>query len=265
MDLGLRGKTALVAAASDGLGRAVACALAAEGANVAVFSRSEPRIRAAAEAVEQRAASGSAVLPLVGSLTAPEDIHRVVEDTLTSFGKVDILYNNAGGPKPGVFDTLTDEDWENAFQLNLMSAVRLTRACLPSMRQSQWGRIITGTSGAVKQPIERLMLSTSIRSAVTAWSKSLADEVAQDGITVNCLAPGRIATGRLDELDADAAKEQGQSFEEVRAERRARIPLGRYGKTEEFAAAAAFLASEQAAYITGVTFLVDGGQFRGTY
>lgn len=244
----------------------MAAALAGEGANVAIFSRDEAAIEAAARDIEAVASHGAQVLALAAADVAdPEAAQRVVQATVEHFGGVDILYNNAGGPKPGYFDDLSDADWERAFELNLLSAVRLTRAVLPYMRQKGWGRIITGTSSAVRQPIENLMLSNSIRSATTAWSKTLSDQLAPHGITVNCLAPGRIKTERLVQLDEDAARRQGRSFEEVTAERLAAIPAGRYGEPEEFGAAAAFLASEPARYITGITLLVDGGQFRGTY
>jgi 3-oxoacyl-[acyl-carrier protein] reductase len=265
MDLGLRGKTALVAAASKGLGKAVARALAQEGVNVVIFSRDEAAIQAAAREIEGIAADGAKVLALTADVTSPADVERVVRATAERFGGVDIVYNNAGGPKPGYFDGLSDEDWQQAFALNLMSAIRLTRACLPYMRRKRWGRIITGTSSSVKQPIDSLMLSNSIRSATTAWSKTLADQVAGDGITVNTLAPGRIKTERTVQLDEDTARRTGKSPDEIVRERLAAIPIGRYGEPAEFGAAAAFLASEQASYITGVTLLVDGGQFRGTY
>ena len=265
MDLGLRGKTALVAAASKGLGEAVARALAQEGANVVIFSRDEAAIQATAREIEGIAADGAQVLALAADVTNPMDVERVVRAAAERFGGVDILYNNAGGPKPGYFDALSDEDWHQAFSLNLMSAIRLTRACLPYMRRKRWGRIITGTSSSVKQPIDTLMLSNSIRSATTAWSKTLADQVAGDGITVNTLAPGRIKTERTVQLDEDTARRTGKSLDEIMRERLAAIPMGRYGDPAEFGAAAAFLASEQASYITGVTLLVDGGQFRGTY
>jgi 3-oxoacyl-[acyl-carrier protein] reductase len=265
MDLGLRGKTAVVAAASKGLGRAVASALAQEGANVVMFSRNDAAIKAAAAEVQAVATAGAQVVGVTADATQNADLERVVKTALDRFGGVDVLYNNAGGPKPGMFDQLTDDDWEGAFQLSLMSAVRLTRLCLPHMRQKKWGRVITGTSSSVKQPLPTLMLSNSIRSATTAWSKTLADQVAADGITVNTLAPGRIDTERVRQLDADAAQRSNRSLEDVGRESRSRIPLGRYGQPDEFGAAAAFLASERASYITGVTLLVDGGVFRGTY
>lgn len=265
MDLGLRGKTAIVAAASKGLGKGVAGALAAEGANVLMFSRDEASIRAAAAEVQAMAGAGSQVVGLAADVTRASDLERVVQATVDRFGGVDILFNNAGGPKPGMFDTLTDDDWQSAFELNLMSAIRLTRLCLPHMRAKHWGRVITSTSSSVKQPLPTLMLSNAVRSAATAWSKTLSDQVAQDGITVNTLAPGRIDTERIRQIDGDLAERQGRQREDVERESLASIPLRRYGRADEFGAAAAFLASEPAAYITGVTLLVDGGLFRGTY
>jgi 3-oxoacyl-[acyl-carrier protein] reductase len=265
MDLGLRGKTAIVAASSKVLGKAVAEGFAREGANVVMFSRSASAIEVAAAEVRAVAVDGAAVVGLAADVMQPLDLERVVEATVAQFGGVDIVYNNAGGPKPGDFDALGDEDWTAAVDLNLMSAIRLTRLCLPYMRRRRWGRIITGTSSAVKQPISNLMLSNSVRSATTAWSKSLSDHVAADGITVNTLAPGRILTDRLLQIDSDTAERSGRSIDDVRQESMKALPIGRYGTPEEFAAAAVFLASEPASYITGVTLLVDGGLFRGTY
>ncbi|MDQ3811191.1 MAG: SDR family oxidoreductase [Chloroflexota bacterium] len=265
MDLGLAGKTAIVAAASRGLGKAVACALAAEGANVVMFSRDQAAIQSAAADVEQAAAGGATVIGLAADVTDTADLQRVVDTAVERFGGVDILYNNAGGPRPGTFDSLGDDDWRAAFDLNLMSAIRLTRLCLPHMRARRWGRIITGTSSSVKQPLPTLMLSNSVRSATTAWSKTLADQVAADNITVNTLAPGRIDTERVRQIDDDLARRTGRPREEVERDQLKAVPLGRYGQPAEFGAVAAFLASERASYITGVTLLVDGGLFRGTY
>jgi 3-oxoacyl-[acyl-carrier protein] reductase len=263
MDLGLRDKTAVVAAASKGLGKAVARALAQEGMRVVVFSRNADAIQQAAEEIQR--ATRSQVVGLAADATRLEDLERVVATANDRFGGVDVLYNNAGGPRPGYFDSLADADWQNAFELNLLSAVRLTRLCLPSMRRNHWGRVITGTSSSVKQPIDDLMLSNSVRSAVTAWSKTLADQVARDGITVNTLAPGRILTDRVHEIDAAESQRTGASEEEITRRKIAAIPIGRYGDPAEFGAAAAFLASQQASYITGVLLLVDGGMVRGTY
>jgi len=265
MDLGLGGKTAIVAAASSGLGRGVARALAAEGATVVMFSRDAAAIQAAAAEVQAAAGEGAQALGLAADVTRSTDLERVVSTTVERFGGVDIVFNNAGGPKPGMFDTLNDDDWQSAVELNLMSAIRLTRLCLPHMRAKHWGRVITSTSSSVKQPIANLMLSNAVRSATTAWSKTLSDQVGQDGITVNTIAPGRIDTPRIRQIDDDLAQRQGRRREDVERDSLASIPLRRYGRPDEFGAAAAFLASEPAGYITGVTLLVDGGLFRGTY
>jgi 3-oxoacyl-[acyl-carrier protein] reductase len=265
MDLGLRGKTAVVAAASRGLGKAVALALAREGANVVMFSRDDAAIQAAAREVQDAADGSVQVVGVAANATNPVDLERVVRTAVDRFGGVDILYNNAGGPPPGTFDTLADEDWQAAFELSLMSAIRLTRLCLPHMRARHWGRVITGTSSSVKQPLPTLMLSNSLRSATTAWSKTLADQVAADGITVNTIAPGRINTERVRQIDADLAQRTGRTPEDVERDALKAVPTGRYGEPAEFGAVAAFLASEAASYVTGVTLLVDGGLFRGTY
>jgi 3-oxoacyl-[acyl-carrier protein] reductase len=187
-------------------------------------------------------------------VTSWDDQRALVQTAVDRFGGVDILYNNAGGPKPGLFDDLTDADWDNAYQLNLMSAVRLTRLCLPHMRRKGWGRVITGTSTSVKQPIANLMLSNSIRSATTAWSKTLADQVAADGITVNTVATGRFATDRL-------ASNWG-SWEEMERGAAEGVPAGRLGQPEEYGDVVAFICSERAGYLTGAVIPLDGGLLR---
>jgi 3-oxoacyl-[acyl-carrier protein] reductase len=265
MDLGLRGKTAIVAGASKGLGKAVARAFAAEGANVVMFSRNPAAIEAAGKEVRAAAADGAQVVGLTADVTRLTDLERVVKITIDTFDAIGIVFNNAGGPKPGVFDTLTDEDWHAAVDLNLMSAIRLTRLCLPHLRHRHWGRVLVSTSSSVKQPIPNLMLSNAVRSATTAWAKTLSDQVAADGITVNCLAPGRIESERVRQIDEDLARRQGKTREEIEQQSLAAIPVRRYGRPEEYGAAAVFLASQPAAYITGVTLLVDGGSYRGTY
>jgi 3-oxoacyl-[acyl-carrier protein] reductase len=266
MDFGLRGRTGIVAAASQGLGKAVARALAVEGANVVMFSRDASRIELAAREVQAAAAESNAkIIGVAADATSAADVERIVQTTTERLRGADIVFCNAGGPRPGVFDDLSDDDWYAAVNLNLMSALRLTRLCLPHMRAQHWGRVIVSTSYSVKQPIPNLMLSNAVRSATTAWAKTLSDEVAPHGITVNTIAPGRIATERIRQLDGVIAQQTHRTPEEVQRESQASIPLRRYGKPHEFGAAAAFLASEQASYITGVTLLVDGGLFRGTY
>jgi len=258
MDLGLNGRVALVAAASRGLGKAVATALAEEGARVAMFARRQEAIEAAAAEVRRR--SGAEVLPLEADVNRPEDLERVVKATVDRFGRLDVLINNAGGPPPGTFDTLTEEQWQQAVNLTLMSAVRLTRLALPHLRTQGGGRIITLPSSSPREPVPNLMLSNAIRSAVAGWAKTLATELAAENILVNCVAPGRIETERLQELDGANAQRQGRPVEEIRRANEVAIPLGRYGKPEEFAAAVAFLASDRASYITGITLYVDGGK-----
>ena len=265
MDLGLRGKTAIVAAASQGLGKGVARVLATEGANVVMFARRPDAIEEAAKEVRAVAADGARVVGLTADATRLDDLERVVKTTIDAFDAISIVFNNAGGPKPGVFATLSDPDWYAAVELNLMSAIRLTRLCLPHMRARHWGRVIVSTSSSVNQPIANLIRSNAVRSATTAWAKTLSDQGAPYGITVNCLAPGRIETPRVRQIDEDAARRQGRSVDDIERESLATIPVRRYGRLDEYGAAAAFLASEPAAYITGVTLLVDGGLFRGTY
>ncbi|HEY8345740.1 MAG TPA: SDR family oxidoreductase [Symbiobacteriaceae bacterium] len=257
MDYGLQGKIALVTAASRGLGRATALALAREGCDLAICSRDEAAINEAAEAIRKE--TGRRVLAMVADVRRAEDIQRLVDATLAEYGGVDILVSNTGGPPPGQFQDFDDQAWQEAFENLLLSAVRLTRAVLPSMRARGGGRIIYITSGSVKQPIPNLILSNSLRAAVTGMMKTLSAEVARDGITVNCVAPGRIDTERVRSLDENTARRTGKDPAQVRAETAAQIPAGRYGTPEEFGNAVAFLCSQAASYITGVTLLVDGG------
>lgn len=258
MDLGLNGRVALVAAASRGLGKAVATALAEEGTRVAIFSRSRDAIETAAAEVRSR--TGAEVLPLTADVNKLEDLERVVRATIERWGRLDILINNAGGPPPGTFASVSEDQWQQAVNLTLMSAVRLTRLALPHLRTQGGGRIINLTSSSTREPIPNLLLSNAIRSAVAGWAKTLATELAPENILVNCVAPGRIDTERLKELDGANAQRQGRPVEEVRRANEAAVPLGRYGRPDEFAAAVAFLASDRAGYITGITLYVDGGK-----
>jgi len=262
MDLGLTGKVALVPAASSGLGRAVAVALAREGAKVVVSSRNQAAVDEVAETI--RAAGGEA-LAVAADVTKPADLERLVQAAIDRYGGIDVLITNAGGPPAGTFDKFNDADWQAAFELTLMSAVRLIRLALPSMRARGGGVIIAMTSSSIKQPIPNLLLSNVMRAGVAGLAKTLADELAPDGIRVNTIVPGRIATPRVAQLDQVNAERQGIDVAEVERRETSRIPMGRYGTPEEFADAVAFLASERASYITGATLQVDGGMIRSLW
>jgi 3-oxoacyl-[acyl-carrier protein] reductase len=263
MDLGLEGKIALVAGASKGLGKAVALGLAREGANVAIISRDQARIEAAAKDI--RDATGAQVLAIAADVTRAEDIQRAMDETVKRFGTVHILVTNAGGPPPGPFVALTDEQWQSAVNLTLMSAVRLSHAVVPLMQKQKWGRIIHMTSAPVKHPIDNLMLSNSIRSAVVGFAKTQAIELAQDGILVNSVLPGWTVTERVEQLMQDRAKRNNVSPRDAYATIEKDIPLGRMGKPEEFANVVVFLASERASYVNGVAVPIDGGFTRTAF
>ncbi len=234
---------------------------------MAISSRSPERLKDAARWIEDRARRGASsaelsVFPFAADLASvggPESFIRAVEGR---FGRVDVLVSNCGGPPRAAAAALSDEDWALAVPLTLLSAVRLARAVLPGMRARRWGRIVFISSTSVKQPIEGLALSNSLRSAVAGYAKTLSDEVAAEGITVNTVAPGATATARLEELLQARARERGIPLAEASAELAARIPMRRAGTPEEFAAAVAFLASERASYITGVVLPIDGGSTR---
>lgn len=263
MDLGLRGKVAMVAAASQGLGKAVALGFAREGANLAICSRNETALEAVAKAAREY---GVDALAVPADVTRAEDIAHFVERTVSHFGGVDILVTNAGGPPAGTFQDFPDDaPWQAAFELTLMSVVRLIRGVLPSMRARGGGAIIVMTSSSIKVPIPNLILSNVFRAGVAALAKTLAEELAPYNIRVNNVLPGRIATERLLYLDQVNAERAGVSVEEIRQRTIAQIPLGRYGDPEEFANAVVFLASERASYITGTSLQVDGGYIKCIY
>lgn len=262
MDLGLTGKVALVTAASKGLGKGVALALAREGCQVVIASRSEEQLQVAAREIGEVAGAEPLYVPT--NVTRADEIDRLVATTIERHGRIDILFNNAGGPPPGYFFDFSDEQWHQAVDLLLLSTVRLMRAVVPGMRERKWGRIINSTSTAVKQPISNLLLSNAVRTAVIGLAKSLSFEVARDGITVNNLVPGSILTDRIRQNARITSERTGTPAEAIMRAAEEEIPMGRYGTVEEYAAAAAFLASEQASYITGTNFSVDGGIYRGT-
>jgi 3-oxoacyl-[acyl-carrier protein] reductase len=263
VDLGLRSRVALVVAASRGLGRAVAEELAAEGADIIICARDgETLERARTEIVERTRAEVHAV---VADVSTQEGTDTVAAEALARFGRVDVLVTNAGGPPSGPFETHGWDAWERAVQLTLRSAVELTRLVLPGMKDRRWGRIINVTSITVKQPVDGLMLSNSIRAAVTGFARTLATEVAPFGITVNNILPGYTRTERVEQLNRATAERDGTSVEEVQRRIESQIPMRRLGDPREFAALAAFLASERASYITGQSMAVDGGWIRALY
>ncbi len=258
MDLGLQGKRAVVLAASAGLGFATASALAAEGALVALCSRDQGRAEAAAERIRM-ATPGAVVHPFAADVSDAASLETFFGHATAALGGLDILVCNAGGPPAGGFTNLTEAQWQTAFHLTLMSVVRSVGLALPHLREAGGGRILTIVSSSVKRPLPNLLLSNVYRPAVQGLCKSLSLELAADNIQVNCLAPGRVATERLEELDRARAARQGTTFEEVRAESIAQIPMRRFGEPSEFGRVAAFLCSEAASYMNGGTLFVDGG------
>lgn len=260
MDLGIHGKVALVASSSKGIGRAIAEELAAAGCSIVMCARGKADLESAAESI--RRAAGVEVLDVVADVSKKSDIERVVAESLKRFGRVDILVNNSGGPPSGAFESFSAEKWEESARLLLFSAVEAVRGVLPGMKERRWGRIINVTSIAAKQPVDGLMLSNSLRAAVTGFARTLANEVAPYGITVNNLLPGYTRTDRVEQLNAATAAREGLTVDDVSRRIEAQIPMRRLGEPHEFAALAAFLASEQAAYITGQSIAVDGGWIR---
>ena len=253
MDFGINGKVAFVAASSQGLGKSVALELAREGAHIVLCGRKETTLEEAAAEVR---AHGVKVLAVPGDLSIKEQRDHIIRQTLKGFGKVDILVTNTGGPPAGKFESFSEGDWNDAVQLLLGSAVGLVYGFLPGMKTQQWGRIITITSQAVKQPVQNLILSNAVRASVVGLMKTLSNELGKYNITVNNVMPGYTQTARLEKL-----MEGNPAFAEVVRE----IPLGRIGRPEEFAAAVAFLASSRASYITGVSLAVDGGWIKSMF
>lgn len=261
MDLGLTGKRALVLGSTRGLGRAIAEALAAEGAEVAIcgLAAEDPP----AEAADIASRHGIRAEGFAFDLGDTESVEALVNNVTAAFDGIDVLIGMSGGPPPGPITEVTAETWQAQFQAMFLGHCRITQAFLPGMRERRWGRILVSTSSGVVQPIPNLGISNTLRASLVTWSKTLAAEVAKDGITVNTLLPGRIHTQRTDQLDQAAAKRQGKTVEEIATASKATIPMGRYGAVEEYAAVAAFLASERASYVTGSMIRVDGGMIRG--
>lgn len=263
MELQIKGKTALVTASSLGIGRAAAEALLKEGCRVAICSSNKENLVTAAK--EIKAILDVEPLWVVCNLNKPAEIENLFNVVKSQYGAVDILVNNCGGPPPGFFENMDDESWNTGYEQVLMSAVRLTRLVLPDMKENKWGRIINITSISVKQPVDNLILSNAFRNAVTAFAKTISNQVGKYNITVNNVAPGYTLTARLYELAVSRAKAMGESHEHVLASMAADVPLKRLARPDEVAAAILFLASEQAAYITGLTIPVDGGVTKATY
>jgi 3-oxoacyl-[acyl-carrier protein] reductase len=259
VDLGLKGRVALVAASSRGLGRACAAAFAREGADVAICARGKEDLRAAeAEMVEL----GVRVHAVVADLSISEDCRRFVQGSYDALGRVDVLVNNNGGPPSGAFDSFSEDDYRNALELNLMSTVRCTLAAVPLMRRGGWGRVVNITSVAAKQPLEGLVLSNTSRVGVVGFGKTLATALAREGITVNTVCPGPTFTDRIRSLAMQRAERERISFDEAVKVYLTDIPMGRLGKPEEVAALVTFLAGEPASFITGTTIQADGGMVR---
>jgi len=257
MDLGLAGKVAVVGGASQGIGRAIAMELAREGCRVAMAARRRGPLEAAAQ--EIAAATGTPTLPVPCDLSRLADIQRLVAETVSAFGRLDIVVANAGGPPTGLFEELGEEAWQKALDQNLLSVVRLVREALPHLKRAGGGRVIAITSIAVKQPLDRLVLSNTARLGVVGLLKTLSRELAPYNVTVHAVCPGNIATQRLMSLLEERARRAGLPLEEVVGLEERRIPLGHLGEPEDVAYLVAFLASEKARYMTGTVIQVDGG------
>jgi 3-oxoacyl-[acyl-carrier protein] reductase len=268
MDLGINGKVALVAAASKGFGRAVAAQLAAEGCRVAICARHRDQLEQTAREIEAQArpaAPDAVVLPVVADVSSADDCRRFVEATVNEWGTVDILVTNTGGPAPGTFDTTDEAAWNAAVQSTLMNVIRLVRLCLPHMKKNHWGRIVNITSISVKQPIDGLLLSNSIRAAVIGLAKTLATELGPHNILVNNVCPGSHLTDRLRELAEARARRNATSPEEELEQMAQSSSLNRLGHPHELANVVTFLCSQRASYVTGQSIAVDGGAYRGIF
>ncbi len=263
MDLGIKGKVALVAASSKGIGKAIAFGLANEGVNLSIFSRSKNEIERVASEIRTRFDVN--VLASVADVTNKEQVDNVIKNTSREFDGIHILINNAGGPPFGFFEDFDSPDWQNALELNLLSGIYLAKKVTPLMKKQNWGRIVNITSIAVKQPIDGLILSNTSRAGLIGFSKTLSNELAKYNILVNNICPGRIYTDRIKALAEKRAAQSGIEYEKAIEEMEKDVPLQRIGTPEELAALACFLASEKASYITGTTIQVDGGLLRGLF
>ena len=261
MDLGLKGKVAFVAGASQGLGKAVATELGKEGARLAICALDDPELPKAVEEIREK--TGCEIIGIPADVSNPDDARNFIKKALEYYGTVDILVNNAGGPPSKTFLEIDDELWTFGFRLNLLSTIVMTKEVVPVMKEKKWGRIINMTSVSVKQPIDGLILSNTIRMGVVGFAKSLSNELAPYNVTVNNVCPGYTLTDRVRNLAKVTAEKEGTTPEEIIKRWEAQIPMGRLGTPEEFAALVAFLASERAGYITGVSVHIDGGYYKG--
>ncbi|WP_349409813.1 SDR family oxidoreductase [Pseudalkalibacillus sp. SCS-8] len=261
MDLQLKGKSVLVSAGSKGLGKATAMEFAREGAHVLIASRNEEQLIQAVTEISKETKNDH-VNYCICDITDAAQIDYLVEYAVKTFGTVDVLINNAGGPPAGRFEDMRDEDWQNAFELNLLSFVRLTRKVIPYMQKQQSGRIINFASSSIKEPLDNLILSNTFRAGIVGLAKSLSQELAEYQILVNTIGPGRIATDRLTQLDEIRSNQLGIAYEEHVQNTEQKIPLQRYGTPEEFAKMVVFLGSGANTYITGQSLLIDGGKVK---
>ena len=263
MDFQIKNKTAIVCASSQGLGKAAALELASEGVNLVISSRNEETLLSVKKEIET--STNAKIVSVVADLNKPKDIDNLYAKANSELGPIDILINNAGGPPPSNFDSLNDEDWLKAFNLTMMSSIRLSKLVLPDMKERNWGRIINISSVSVKTPVPGLFLSNSLRMGVLGWSKALSDEVAPKGITVNSVCPGSTRTARITNIFQSQSEAMGKTIKEIESHAAANIPMLRIGEPKELAALIAFLASERASYMTGLAIQVDGGSARTFY
>lgn len=256
MNFNIENKVALVCGAGSGLGRAIALALAAEGVKVAVTGRTESRLHETVALIQAQHGQAQAFQL---DLSQPERFDVTLQAVRSALGPMEILVNNSGGPPPAKAEGITTDIWQAQFTTMVSALISLTEKVLPDMRAAGWGRIITSTSSGVVAPLENLAISNTLRMSLLGWSKTLSAEIAAQGITANVMIPGRIATARVDQLDAAKAQRENSTAQQIAAQSRASIPAARYGRPEEYGATAAFLASQQASYITGSVIRVDGG------
>lgn len=263
MDYGIKGRVALVAASSKGLGKACAMGLAREGAKVALCARNDDELQKAAQEIQS--ATAAEVFAQAADMSRPDDIEALIGAAREHFGGIDILVTNAGGPPPGQFMDFADEDWLAALNLNLLSTIRMIRGVMPQMQAQQWGRIVNITSVTVKQPFEQLLLSNVSRAGVVTLSKTLSNQLAKDNVLINTVCPGIILTDRVRQVTHNMAETQGISEDEALQAYVSPIPMGRAGQPAEFADLVVFLSSERCSYMTGTVTQIDGGFVKGYY